>query len=176
MPLRPFPVALRTGIDICSVARLQRVLCPTDTLTWREGLNARFVDKLLTPLERQAFWARVERLASLRQVAGYLAARWAAKEAIIKASTRKLGPLDIIVGMEGRRPFGVILDENMGEQEEGMAGDGDGLAAHDLSGLNGQVVQLSLSHEEEYAIAVCLVPDEPSCAPLSLSSLSSPAD
>jgi holo-[acyl-carrier protein] synthase len=56
MPLRPFPFPLRVGTDICSIARIRKLLTPKI-----EGTTpplVRFLPKLLTWPERQYFWHR----------------------------------------------------------------------------------------------------------------------
>ena len=55
----------------------------------------------------------------------------------------------------GKRVYGVILDEGEGEVKEKR--DCDGVGAGEPAG---QVVQLSISHDGEYATAVCLAADE----------------
>lgn len=87
----------------------------------------------------------------------FLAGRWAAKEAVVKAcSWRRLMFDEIMVLKEegGKRVYGVILDDREVRREvhEGY---------EDVQGESaGQVVQLSISHDGEYATAVCLAADE----------------
>jgi holo-[acyl-carrier protein] synthase len=87
----------------------------------------------------------------------FLAGRWAAKEAVVKAcSWRRLMFDEIMVLKEqgGKRVYGVILDEREVRRE-------DHEGSEDVQAEPaGQVVQLSISHDGEYATAVCLAADE----------------
>jgi holo-[acyl-carrier protein] synthase len=56
MPLRPFPLPLRVGTDICSIARVQKLLTPKSRAP--PSPLDRFLPKLLTWPERQLFWER----------------------------------------------------------------------------------------------------------------------
>lgn len=93
------------------------------------------------------------------RAARFLAGRWAAKEAVVKAcSWRRLMFDEIMVLKEegGKRVYGVILDEREvrrrgNEGNEEMQGE-----------PSGRVVQLSISHDGDYATAVCLAADESS--------------
>jgi phosphopantetheine--protein transferase-like protein len=86
----------------------------------------------------------------------FLAGRWAAKEAVVKAcSWRRLMFDEIMVLKEqgGKRVHGVILDEREVRRE-------DHEGSEDVQAEPaGQVVQLSISHDGEYATAVCLAAD-----------------
>jgi phosphopantetheine--protein transferase-like protein len=84
----------------------------------------------------------------------FLAGRWAAKEAVVKAcSWRRLMFDEIMVLREegGKRVYGVILDEREVRTTTGEGGQCEPA---------GQVVRLSISHDGEYATAVCLAADE----------------
>ena len=113
-----------------------------------EGAAAEGKDGDGDGIEDRARW--VERASK------FLAGRWAAKEAVVKAcSWRRLMFDEIMVLKEegGKRIYGVILDERevrgrYGEEIQGEPA--------------GQVVQLSISHDGEYATAVCLAADESS--------------
>jgi len=78
--------------------------------------------------------------------------RWAAKEAIIKASLRKIYMKDIVIYKSSNGPVGVILDQG-GEEPSALDDD-----VNSLSAFNGQTVALSISHDGEYAIATAMVP------------------
>lgn len=72
----------------------------------------------------------------------------AAKEAMIKAITWRrlvMSDVEVHVHEHTRRPYGVVLDELKGSGER-----------------SGQVVQLSISHEVDYATAICIAAQEPS--------------
>ena len=97
--------------------------------------------------------ADVEHARWVERAAKFLAGRWAAKEAVVKACFwRRLMFDEIMVLREegGKRVYGVILDE----REVGGAGE----EKHGEPA--GQVVQLSISHDGEYATGVCLAADE----------------
>jgi phosphopantetheine--protein transferase-like protein len=92
----------------------------------------------------------------VERAAKFLAGRWAAKEAVVKAcSWRRLMFDEIVVLREegGKRVYGVILDEREVREKRDYDSVGEGEPA-------GQVVQLSISHDGEYATAVCLAADE----------------
>jgi holo-[acyl-carrier protein] synthase len=92
----------------------------------------------------------------VERAAKFLAGRWAAKEAVVKAcSWRRLMFDEIVVLKEegGKRVYGVILDE----REVRRAGEREREQGEPLAG---QVVKLSISHDGEYATAVCLAADE----------------
>jgi holo-[acyl-carrier protein] synthase len=174
MPARPFPLPFRIGTDICRVDRIQRIICArrAPALLCPQSL-ARFLRKILTDGEIVAFRAAKRDAASPRAVAEHLAgryvlsfpprtcwrggakgARWAAKEAIIKASPRKLFMRDIVVRRGPGSLVGVVMDPAAGGGlvvSAGSAGDG-------LDGVSGQEVLLSISHEREYAVATAVVP------------------
>jgi phosphopantetheine--protein transferase-like protein len=71
--------------------------------------------------------------------------RWAAKEAIIKASRRKIFMTDIMIypGPSTPAPVAVILDAQLETNPD----------------IHGQSVLLTISHEREYAVATAVVPD-----------------
>jgi holo-[acyl-carrier protein] synthase len=56
MPLRPFPFPLRVGTDICSIARIRKLLTPKAAAS--SPPLVRFLPKLLTWPERRYFWER----------------------------------------------------------------------------------------------------------------------
>ena len=92
----------------------------------------------------------------IERASKFLAGRWAAKEAVVKAcSWRRLMFDEIMILKEegGKRVYGVILDER--EVRRTVDEDGHGEPA-------GQVVQISISHDGDYATAVCLAAHESS--------------
>ena len=118
---------LGQGIDIIEVARIQASY---------EKFGERFLHRILKPAE-------IAYCLSHKRPAPFMAARFAAKEAISKAFGtgigRHLGWHDIEVGRkESGEPF-VILHEG-------------GLKL--LQERGGRIVHLSLSHTEAYAAAV----------------------
>src|SRR6266536_3640403 len=118
---------LGTGIDIIEVSRIRAS---------HEKFGERFLKRILRPRE-------IAYCLSHRFPAPFLAARFAAKEAISKAFGtgigKQLGWQDMEVGRkQSGEPF-VILH-------------GDGLQR--MRERGGRIVQLSLSHTETYAAAV----------------------
>lgn len=88
----------------------------------------------------------------------FLAGRWAAKEAVVKAcSWRRLMFDEIMVLKEegGKRVYGIILDEREVRRDDEVE-----LLRRQNEEPAGQIVQLSISHDGEYATAVCLAADE----------------
>ncbi len=121
---------LGTGIDIIEVARIQAAY---------EKFGERFLQRILKPAE-------IAYCLGHKRPAPFLAARFAAKEAISKAFGtgigKQLGWQDMEVG---RKPSGepfVILH-------------GDGLRLMQERG--GRSLHLSLSHTETYAVAVAML-------------------
>ena len=137
-PLRPFPLALSVGTDICQVSRIRAIL--------DSPRRARFVGRVLTATEiaRHADkldWAACE---SRPSVAAFVAGRFAAKEAAIKAHTRrKLTFHDVEI-----------------EKTEGVHGLGSGPPVarirDDDDGGGDQAALVSISHDGDYATAVCI--------------------
>ena len=124
------PMILGTGIDIIEVARIG---------TSFERFGERFVNRILRPAE-------ITYCLSHKNPAPFLAARFAAKEAISKAFGTgigaELGWQDIEVGRkETGEPF-VILHEK-------------GLLL--LQKRAAKIVHLSLSHTEQHAAAVAIL-------------------
>jgi holo-[acyl-carrier protein] synthase len=123
---------LGTGIDIIEVGRIQAS---------HERFGERFVNRILKPAEIAYCLAH-------KRPAPFLAARFAAKEAISKAFGTgigaQLGWQDMEVGRkESGEPF-VILHEG-----------GQRL----MAARGGRIVHLSLSHTDNYAAAVAILED-----------------
>ena len=123
---------LGTGIDIIEVARIAASF---------EKFGERFLNRILRPAE-------IAYALSHKNPAPFLAARFAAKEAISKAFGtgigKHLGWQDMEVGRkESGEPF-VILH-------------GGGL--HLLKERGGRIVHLSLSHTEHHATAMAILED-----------------
>ncbi len=121
---------LGTGIDIIEVARIEAS---------HEKFGARFVQRILRPAEIAYCLAH-------KRPAPFLAARFAAKEAISKAFGTgigaQLGWQDMEVGRkESGEPF-VILHEN-------------GLKLLEKRGA--RIVHLSLSHTDQHASAMAIL-------------------
>jgi len=127
-------MVLGIGIDIIEVERIKAS---------RERFGERFLNRILRPAE-------IAYCLSYTEPGPFLAARFAAKEAISKAFGTgigaKLGWKDMEVGRkESGQPF-VILHDG-----------GDKL----LRERNGRTVHLSLSHTQGYAAAVAVLEGEP---------------
>ncbi|RCI08378.1 hypothetical protein L249_8895 [Ophiocordyceps polyrhachis-furcata BCC 54312] len=124
--LRP---GMGIGIDICQISRIASIL--------GSPRRARFLSRILTPDERAGGEARLK--APLKEEAAFVAGRFAAKEAVMKAfsSTRRLGWQDIEIDIVGARPVGRVVGR----------GEGDG---------GGEEVLVSISHDGDYAAAFCV--------------------
>jgi holo-[acyl-carrier protein] synthase len=178
-PLRPFPIpSLSIGTDIAHIPRIAKLVASQRTLP-------RFLRKLFTSREERAFHLRFP-LGSPDSDSGsssgggkqqrredaaarFLAGRWAAKEAVVKAcSWRRLmfDEIQILKDEGGKRVYGVILDrpevrsamrgEDWGrKQSEALTGEGG-----EDEDIPGQIVRISISHDGEYATAVCLAAEE----------------
>ncbi|KAF9734737.1 hypothetical protein PMIN06_010478 [Paraphaeosphaeria minitans] len=182
MPPRPFPLSFRIGNDICSINRIHDILKPKtgDSSSSLKGPPfKRFISKLLTWPERNYFYTRFpyykdvgEDTQILRNVSYYLAGRWAAKEAVRKACEH-LGDSNgfhsimiLPVSVSSRqslgatsRPQALVLRDRLLElspQQEDKAMSGG--MEFDIDSLDGQLCEVSISHDTTYATAVALVP------------------
>ena len=121
---------LGTGIDIIEVERIRAS---------HEKFGRRFLDRILRPAE-------IEYCLGYRDPAPFLAARFAAKEAISKAFGtgigRWLGWQDLEVGKKPTgEPFVILHDK----------------AVDLLRQRGGRVVHLSLSHTTNHAVAMAVL-------------------
>ncbi|KAL5119435.1 hypothetical protein ACEQ8H_002705 [Pleosporales sp. CAS-2024a] len=175
MPPRPFHYALRAGTDICHVSRIRQVLARTDDPLSRLH---KFTSKILTAPERAYFWHRFGPPASisadLHGVSQYLAGRFAAKEAIRKAceqfdhSARGFQSIIILpitytphAKHQSVRPQGLVLDApyvSTPGKEGQKAYAEKAFPAYKLDDLEGQLCEVSISHDGMWATAVALVP------------------
>ncbi|MCB1854676.1 MAG: holo-ACP synthase [Pseudomonadales bacterium] len=121
---------IAVGTDILRVGRIEAVL---------ERLGDRFVERILTPAERQEY-----RLS--RQPARLLAKRFAAKEAVAKALGTGIGRgvswQDISIGHDARGAPVVALD---------------GGALRVAAELGGSRLHLSLADEVDYVVAFAVL-------------------
>ncbi|CAI6089799.1 unnamed protein product [Clonostachys chloroleuca] len=166
-PLRAFPLPINVGTDICQISRIYRIL---------EGPRAaRFVDRILGPHERVVAASRllpltlvgspgtegnrdslmppltpaarsgVSRDDELWKTAAFIAGRFAAKEAAIKAHSHR------------RLTFHDITIERRGRDEERL---GSGPPVARIRGELGDdcdsSAMISISHDGDYATAVCI--------------------
>ena len=121
---------LGTGIDIIEVERIQ---------SSHEKFGERFLKRILRPAE-------IEYCLSHKRPAPFLAARFAAKEAVSKAFGTgigaQLGWQDIEVARkQSGEPFVILHDGGLRLLEQRA----------------GRIVHLSLSHTERYAAAVAIL-------------------
>ncbi|PHH82497.1 hypothetical protein CDD83_3247 [Cordyceps sp. RAO-2017] len=152
--LRPFPLPLGVGTDLCRVARVHAILAGP-----RRG---RFLRRVLAPEERAAVGdghggdggrahdghahdeARQQAVTetALWRTAVFVAGRFAAKEAAIKAHWphRRLSWHDIVI--ERRGGGGAPVARIRAAAGAGLGGDASAL--------------VSISHDGEYATAVCV--------------------
>lgn len=178
-PFRPFPSpSLSIGTDICHIPRVLR-------LVNNQKLFPRFLNRIFTQPERAAFQTRFRNLlkqetasddagrkeqAFVRQgIAAHLAGRWAAKEAVIKACTWRrlvLSDVRILKREQSSGVYGVVLDQVKAARQTEDAFDwteeGTDAVEQDIGvDRSGQIVKVSISHDGDYATAVCLAAEEP---------------
>ncbi|MCP4571994.1 MAG: holo-[acyl-carrier-protein] synthase [bacterium] len=118
------------GVDIVAVERITALL--TDH-------GARFLERCFRPAERELVAARGERGAAA------LAARWAAREAFLKAlgtNVRYVPYRDVEVVRDPEGPVRLALH---------------GRAATVCAERGGRTTHLSLSHERDHAVAVVII-------------------
>jgi holo-[acyl-carrier protein] synthase len=118
------------GTDIVSVVRIQRTLN-------RHG--ARFAQRILSAAEQVKF-------SEVNESASWLAKRWAAKEAFVKAAG---------TGMRDPFTFAAIAVETDAQGKPSF--DLNGAVKHWLEQRGIQHAHLSLSDEREYAIAFVIL-------------------
>ena len=119
---------MRTGVDLISVQRLQAVL---------ERHGERFLDRVFSQEEKRICKSDPRRLAG----------RYAAKEAVSKA-------LGTGIGREGVTFQGIeIVSDTFGAPRVVL----HGAALELFKKLGGQSLSLSISHENDYAVAFCVL-------------------
>lgn len=121
---------LGTGVDIIEVGRIEAS---------HERFGERFLRRILRPAE-------VEYCLRHKRPGPFLAARFAAKEAISKAFGTGIGEAlgwqDLEVGRkESGEPFVILHDKGLGLLQE----------------RQGRIVQLTLSHTASLAVAVAIL-------------------
>ncbi|RMY57209.1 hypothetical protein D0863_12714 [Hortaea werneckii] len=223
MSPRPFPFALGIGTDICHRKRIEQLLLKPPPQARKKNLT-RFLVRFLTSREISIFWRKFEDesglfVSQLENVTRYLAGRWAAKEATIKACQWRQLSFKHIQILRQQKGLGVdqtgatyalILDRpasafhaafdsktrdhssEIGDDvakrnrisrfssSESIATDNttseqrrqphppSTIDEHDLISTeaqdddpSGQTAKISISHDGEYATAVCLAAEEP---------------
>lgn len=179
MPPRPFPYPLRIGNDICSIRRVRRLITRNKRDKAELPTLTSFIRRILTPPEIHDFWHRFGPEAVVQHktddISRYLAGRFAAKEACRKAcphfhaNTRGFQRILILPGgsadaVQSGRPRALILDAVYGASRVPAVSDGEQgdlrVDGDEVFGsLEGQVCEVSISHDGEYAVAVALVPE-----------------
>ncbi|KAF3041781.1 hypothetical protein E8E11_000288 [Didymella keratinophila] len=174
MAPRPFPLPLRIGTDICRVERIAQIIKARDTTDPGQPLR-RFLNRILTYPERVYFRQRFGNndaiFRNLQNASAFLAGRFAAKEACRKAcdhldeNTRGFHHIIILpvtrAGSnehQSQRPESLILYEVLREVDYQKKIEAAEKAPFDVSTLNGQICEISISHDGDYANAVALVP------------------
>ncbi|USP74676.1 hypothetical protein yc1106_01950 [Curvularia clavata] len=185
MPPRAFPFPFRVGTDICSVSRIQGVITRRNDGDALRPLR-QFLKRILTDHEQQYFWQRFapaeDILTKTDAVSAFLAGRFAAKEACRKAcdhlhkDTRGFQHIMILPVTsldrsehQSSRPQGLILDKVYEAQMRskanstnpgnvGVEGDTHAVPLLDVRELDGQLCEISISHDGDFATAVAIVP------------------
>ncbi|KAH0349229.1 hypothetical protein KCU81_g2998, partial [Aureobasidium melanogenum] len=144
MPPRPFPQTLSIGTDICHYPRFLKYFPSSHQVTQITATSSstplfKLFDKTFLPSEQRVFWrrfpsppqrsisstgteSRVWNTQQANEAARYIASRWAAKEAVIKAyaAERRLMLRDVEIRKDAKtkQPFGVVRDEGEGKGYE----------------------------------------------------------
>lgn len=174
MAPRPFPFALRVGTDIVSITRIREALTrhrrPQNKSPWHPLL-----DRLFTQREQDIFHRKFPHFTiaddkQLPRIFQHIAGRWAAKEAVVKAAKpRRITLLDVEILMqaESKEMYALIRDKTFVHKtfkhlDLASAGNADiDTAADEESDENdppGQMAAISISHDRDYATAVCIAP------------------
>ncbi|EHK20401.1 uncharacterized protein TRIVIDRAFT_203026 [Trichoderma virens Gv29-8] len=173
-PLRPFPFPLNIGTDICRISRIYGIL--------RSPRGMRFVNRIFSPEEQarkdprlrclenrpldntflhegsKPFEMNAGTASSSEEIARrdperwaaatFVAGRFAAKEAAIKAhSHRRLTFHDVVIERRGRN------EERLGSGPPVARIKGDDGEEEDASAM------ISISHDGDYATAICMAHD-----------------
>ncbi|CAK4030824.1 4 -phosphopantetheinyl transferase superfamily [Lecanosticta acicola] len=123
MPPKPFPLPFGIGTDIIRISRICDIIAKDSPLPSRNSTSLLpFLRRVLTQREQTDFWRRFKNEATVwsdkkKPAAEYLAGRWAAKEAVIKAVRYR--PLTLLQVEIHRYPpvhersgvFALILDQ-----------------------------------------------------------------
>ncbi|OAQ63072.2 holo-acyl-carrier-protein synthase [Pochonia chlamydosporia 170] len=153
--LRPFPFPINIGTDICQISRIytilnsprrtrfvNRILAPEEVSRHDERLNP----KVLTDGDVRCLTHGDVKASPLWKTAAFMAG-FAAKEAAIKAhSNRRLTFHDVIIERRGGRRETLGSGPPVARIRGGEGGD--------VSAL------VSISHDGDYATAVCVAHDE----------------
>ncbi|RFU77941.1 holo-acyl-carrier- synthase [Trichoderma arundinaceum] len=173
-PLRPFPFPLNIGTDICQISRIYRILrSPRGTRFVNRifspeeqarkdprlrCLEERPLNKVFENDEFKPFETKNESILVTEEIArrdperwaaaAFVAGRFAAKEAAIKAHThRRLTFHDVVIERRGRK------EERLGSGPPVARIKGEEGDEEDVSAM------ISISHDGDYATAVCMAHD-----------------
>ncbi|KAK1058633.1 hypothetical protein LTR74_013271 [Friedmanniomyces endolithicus] len=200
MPPRPFPYALNIGTDIVHVPRIRAIIAQGEGVVRKDSIH-RFLRRLLTAREQRQFWRSRASInvvldAHLEDTAKWLAGRWAAKEAVIKAVRyRRLTFWDVqIIGSRSSPGTGPVYALILDSKGSGHTPHGRGVRQWDVTAIlqndlndvlhqhgaanlqrdgsaaetqdydpdpDGQVAKVNISHDGDYATAVCLAAELP---------------
>ncbi|KAL1635980.1 hypothetical protein SLS56_001332 [Neofusicoccum ribis] len=198
MPPRPFPYPCSVGVDICSIQRVKSLVQRRPRHAQPESTSLPqlhpFLARVFSFHEILLFNLRFKTLlhepatghdpALVTSAVRYLAGRFAAKEAVIKAvQSRRILLKDVLVATDGGQPYAIVLDRSpvmthvqrlylnqtygfsipiSTETDQHVASspspdlEGHPDVASGLEQCEGQVAKLSISHDGDYATAVCL--------------------
>jgi holo-[acyl-carrier protein] synthase len=182
MPIRPFPTPLNIGIDICKISRIQSIIAAANDTNVNKRKLAAFLRRIFNENEKSAFFQRSRPFVPYL-LAQTLAGRWAAKEAIIKASRRSISMKDIFtLQLLDGSLMAVILDEPFllhprsiidrepnpivhriwsGSASDRYTPDNEASSKRTLiQSLHGAEAKVTVSHDGDYAIAMAMVPDD----------------
>lgn len=145
----PFPLSLRVGTDIIATSR---ILCPIKPDQKRLfQLTKRYLhpSELYILDQRFPSWSSLElsNESQRRQLSGWLAGRWAAKEAAKKAwGATLLSFTDLKIETEIGGSVQIVCDVGHGKPE----------ASPNNNKVTEQIAQLSISHDGDYTIATVI--------------------
>ncbi|KAK4992752.1 hypothetical protein LTR50_000876 [Elasticomyces elasticus] len=221
MPPRPFPFLLGIGTDIVNTNRFVNIIrkggIPGEKPATKHFF--RLLRKVLTYKEQVLFWQRFKDVGVIfgddehtNVCARYLAGRWAAKEAVIKAvKPRKLVMSEILIlnRSELGDPYAVILNraeattlpeskttksgtsvekqqitqevlqerltmspaelsarnttnaESVAEEDMEQPAELTDRPSIETDDIDGQIAHISISHDTDYCIAVCMAASDP---------------
>ncbi|SPQ25257.1 60bd37af-2f45-4256-9954-3de067f1fd9b [Thermothielavioides terrestris] len=164
LPPLPFPYPLRIGTDICRIGRIQRIL--------QSARGPRFIQRVLAPEElahtRPAVRAVLDAAAAAarsnssngnsnssvgtRTQASTVEWRWAAKEAAFKAHAHlRLGFHDVLILTPSETEAEIVKPEAAWPRAPAPVA-----VIKPGDGRRDQMAMVSISHDGQYATAVCI--------------------
>ncbi|KIW32807.1 uncharacterized protein PV07_04327 [Cladophialophora immunda] len=155
----PFPLALRIGTDIVATNRISSLVQP-DIRRLVRLANRFLLPQELEDLRRRfPHWQDADRQDQLarRQLAAWIAGRWASKEAAKKAwNASLLSFRDLRVGIESDGAVHVVCDTRLTTPTTSDHSIPSTSTSTTPSEVTEQTAQLSISHDGDYAIATVL--------------------